>query len=291
MTMTVAPGTCLNCGEPLTGKFCANCGQRDVPPYPTVREMAGEAWHDFSGWDGRFVTTVSLLLTGPGLLTLASLQGQRNRYIKPLRLYLAASLIYFFVRAIVPDMALVNRETTVPGDTRDIKIDLGSAGGLQTLSAEDRAELQKNLEDAPPIIRPVMEKILADPAGFQRRVIENMPRAFFVLVPGFAGILALLFRKRRFMQHLFYALHLFTVAFLALAIGELAKFTHSLGIVAAFQILAWVAIIAYTLISLRRVYAESWPKLLTKSVALAALYMLIWTPVMLALLAWAVLMK
>jgi hypothetical protein len=188
-------------------------------------------------------------------------------------------------------MALVDRAATLPGDTRDVTIDLSNAGGLQRLSAEDRAALQENLEDAPPIIRPLIEKILADPAGLQRRIIENMPRAFFVLVPGFAGILALLFRKRRYMQHLFYALHLFTAAFLALAAGELAKFTHSLGVVAGLQILAWMAIIAYTLISLRRVYAERWPALLLKSGGLAILYLLIWTPVMLGLVAWAVLMQ
>lgn len=27
---------CLNCDEPLTGRFCSRCGQRAVPPHPTV---------------------------------------------------------------------------------------------------------------------------------------------------------------------------------------------------------------------------------------------------------------
>lgn len=285
-----AEKTCLNCGSALTGKFCATCGQRDVPAYPTVREMTADAWHDFSGWDGRLATTLTLLLTGPGLLTLASLQGQRNRYIKPLRLYLAASVLYFFVRAIVPDAAFFQRETTIPGE-RDVKIDLSRPGAVGDLSAEDRAELAKNLADAPWWAKPFIEETLRDPAAFQQRIVENMPRAFFILVPGFAGILALLFRRRRYMQHLFYALHLFTVAFLALAVGELAKYTGCLGVTAGVQTLAWIAIIVYTLKSLRRVYAEGWPKTLVKAMALAALYMLIWMPVMIALIAWAVFFK
>ena len=32
-------GTCLNCGAALTGPFCAQCGQRNIPPYPSVREL------------------------------------------------------------------------------------------------------------------------------------------------------------------------------------------------------------------------------------------------------------
>src|ERR1041385_5171442 len=49
----VKPARCLNCDAPLTGIFCAECGQRDVPPYPSVRELAIDAVQEFSGWDGR----------------------------------------------------------------------------------------------------------------------------------------------------------------------------------------------------------------------------------------------
>jgi len=28
---------CLNCGASLAGAFCGSCGQRDIPPYPSVR--------------------------------------------------------------------------------------------------------------------------------------------------------------------------------------------------------------------------------------------------------------
>ena len=33
---------CLNCGEALAGKFCSACGQEDVAPHPTVRELASD---------------------------------------------------------------------------------------------------------------------------------------------------------------------------------------------------------------------------------------------------------
>ena len=54
--------TCLNCGAGLHGPFCGQCGQRVIPAYPTLREMAADAWHEFRGWDGRFVRTFRRLL-------------------------------------------------------------------------------------------------------------------------------------------------------------------------------------------------------------------------------------
>ena len=44
---------CLNCGAALHGSFCSACGQRSVPPDPTVDEVAGDAWQELSGYDGR----------------------------------------------------------------------------------------------------------------------------------------------------------------------------------------------------------------------------------------------
>lgn len=50
--MTTDERACLNCGAELSGPFCATCGQRAIPAYPTVKEMAGDAWHEMSGVDG-----------------------------------------------------------------------------------------------------------------------------------------------------------------------------------------------------------------------------------------------
>ena len=78
---------CLNCGSELRGPFCGACGQRAVPAYPSVREMIGDAWEELSGYDGRFARTLRLLLSRPGALTIAVLEGRRVRYISRVRLY------------------------------------------------------------------------------------------------------------------------------------------------------------------------------------------------------------
>src|SRR3954471_8943573 len=97
---------CLNCGAPLAGPFCSECGQRDIPPYPSTRELAVDAISEFSGWDGRLASTIRALVTKPGMLTLEFLEGRRVRYISPLRLYLTASVIYFLLAAGAPSVRL-----------------------------------------------------------------------------------------------------------------------------------------------------------------------------------------
>src|SRR3954471_3191569 len=103
---------CLNCEAQLIGPFCAQCGQRDVPPYPSVRELVTDAFWALSGWDGRFAASVRALIRAPGQLTLDFLEGRRARFISPLRLYLLASLLYFLVAAAVPDLT-PNKEKLV----------------------------------------------------------------------------------------------------------------------------------------------------------------------------------
>ena len=51
--------SCQNCGTPLTGRFCSSCGQRAIPPRPTIRELAGDAWNELVGWDGKLLRTRS----------------------------------------------------------------------------------------------------------------------------------------------------------------------------------------------------------------------------------------
>ena len=62
----------------MHGRFCGRCGQRAIGAYPSVREMAGDAWRELSGWDGRFARTVRILLRRPGALTVEAMEGRRE---------------------------------------------------------------------------------------------------------------------------------------------------------------------------------------------------------------------
>ena len=99
---SVTAAACLNCGATLDGPFCSACGQRVVPPHPTTKELVGDAYDELVGWDGKFARTLRLLLAHPGALTRAVIEGQRNSYVRSVRLYLLCSILYFLVQAGAP---------------------------------------------------------------------------------------------------------------------------------------------------------------------------------------------
>jgi len=88
---------CANCGAPVTGRFCSNCGQRLESPVHSVSHFVAEATEDLTHLDSRVWGTITALLFRPGFLTRKFLDGQRVRYLPPLRLYLVLSLMFFLV--------------------------------------------------------------------------------------------------------------------------------------------------------------------------------------------------
>ena len=140
--------------------------------------------------DGKTFQSVRLLLTKPGFLSLEQFQGRRVRYVSPIRLYLLLSLLYFAVAALAPSSILPVTIRVKPDD---------SPQEMQRLEQQKR-----DLEAA------------ASPA-----LVEWVPRAMFVLVPLFAGLVALVIRRsgRNYPQHLYFSLHVHAAWFFAGAVA------------------------------------------------------------------------
>lgn len=281
MTATVARSTsCLNCGTPLGGPFCAECGQRDVPPYPSTRELVVDAFWELSGWDGRVATTVRALVQRPGMLTREFLEGRRARFLSPLRLYLLASLAYFLIAAVAPNARLPGKNsngltvsaTTKSRPERVADAMSGSLDNTQVLTSAERDAALKDVERAPALMRPTLHKAIADPNGFKRGIVETMPRMLFALLPLFAAILGVFYRHRKYPEHLYFAIHLHAFIFLAFGVAALARFTRVPVIVEAVSIVSMLWIPVYATLAFRRVYGGSMAKTLVKEAAIGTLY-------------------
>ena len=273
-------GACLNCGATLQGRFCASCGQRDVPAYPTVRELVEDAATELWGWDGRLATTLRALILRPGHLTREFLQGRRARYIAPIRLYLVASVAYFVLAAGAPDVRLESGKTIQLGlrfgvtatDTAGASTD-PDPGHDRPLTAEQREQLLAAIDEAPPLMRPFLRSAMDDPDGLRRGVFETMPRIFFVLLPIFAVIVSMFYRGRRYPEHLYFAIHLHAFTFVALGVTELTKYTGAALLVVGTAVIALLWIPVYSTIALRAVYGGSMWKTLGKAVGIGAIYL------------------
>jgi hypothetical protein len=134
---------CENCGVELQGHWCAQCGQPAIEYRRSFRYVVSDLLNEFLNWDSKFFTTIALLILKPWRLTNEFLAGKRVRYVNPLRLYLLASILFFFA---------VNYGTK------------GIHFNPSKLDAKDRAELESDLKDAdlPPEARKKLEELLRE---------------------------------------------------------------------------------------------------------------------------------
>src|ERR1700758_220968 len=134
---------CENCGAELQGHWCAQCGQPAIEYRRSFRYVVADLLNEFLNWDSKFFTTIGLLLLKPWRLTNEFLAGKRVRYVNPLRLYLLASIIFFFA---------------VNYGAKGIHVDPSKIG------PKDRAELQADLKntDLPPEAREKLEELLRE---------------------------------------------------------------------------------------------------------------------------------
>jgi hypothetical protein len=114
---------CENCAAPLTGEFCAKCGQHAIDYRRSIFRVVLDAADSFLNWDTKFLQTMTVLLLRPWKLTNDFNAGRRARYVHPLRLYLIASVIFFLVAR---------------------ALNLQSPGPIE-LTAQDREELVASL--------------------------------------------------------------------------------------------------------------------------------------------------
>jgi uncharacterized protein DUF3667 len=310
---------CENCGAQLTGHYCGQCGQAAVDYRRSFRHVVADVLESFLNWDSKFFTTIGLLLFKPWRLTNAFLAGHRVRYVNPLRLYLLASILFFFA---------------VNYGAKGLRFEPGK------LSPKDRAELEADLKkgDLPPAAREQLEALLLESpspssspqstspslatnvpsplpsAGTnnQRReygkigerpfmafdsqektstpferwiearakekmgehgtkmglfiatLFSNLPYMMLCCIPLFALVLKILYLRRRifYIDHLIYALHIHTFAYVGIMLIVLATIglnRAAPGTIAGWSIaLLWIAFVMQIFLSIRRVYLQGW---------------------------------
>ena len=231
--------------------------------------MAAEGIQDQLSLGAELPVTLAALLFRPGHLTREYLAGRIVRYVPPLRLYLVASLAFFFILSWTADFGGVLDEArgevaaeadsvnaaaalivTRP-DGRLIGIQLDTTGpGVLTPT---KRGIQRRIERLNGMDKEVLYREFL--AGFQR----NAPRAVFLLLPIYALVLKLLYfrRTRLYAEHFIFALHVHAFAFALFTLTFiLPEWLDSL------VLLVWMPV--YIFLAMRRVYEQSIPKTLLK---------------------------
>ena len=263
----IETAACLNCGRPLTGQYCAGCGQKRRDTDPTLREFLHETTQELTNWDGKIPSTLATLFVRPGRLTQDFLAGRRARWLSPLRLYLICSLAFFVSKPLAE--AISSRS-----GREAAKITITNSDGSTTLTPEVLEELEAGVP-ARVFGRDRLVRAATNNAQFNREIDAVLPRAMFILLPIFALLTMLVWRRRlpRYPAHLYLALHLHSAWFGAFAVLTIVQaFFSSEVVVGVLGGAALVYVAVYGLLAVRRIFGDSWVTTITKVVVVTLAY-------------------
>ena len=282
---TITP--CRNCAAPVLGRYCGQCGQDVDTHRRSVFHLLHELVKDIASFDSRILRTAKALFLKPGELPTAFREGRTQRYVPPMRLYLFVSLIFFLFLSLTK-IAIVQLELTAATGpdaigglsvtphffTHELTARPQMPDGVRQAIDHDKAWLARggNPENGRRLVR-MAETLASEPAAINRPLTDWIPRILFILLPGFAAVLALFYwRQRRdffFVDHLVFSLviHSFIFATLLIAI-ILAQFWDRGLTLQALLYVNWL----YMVLAMRRFYRQGWGWTVTKFALVSAVY-------------------
>jgi hypothetical protein len=309
---------CENCGAAMAGPFCAQCGQHAVDYRRSFRYVIADILDSFLSWDSKFVATIGWLIARPWHLTNQFLAGRRVRYVHPLRVYLLASILFFFVvnywaksihadasKLSADDRADIAAELNDPDIPPAVKARIRGAldaKGRTQPEAQTSPSPQTAVTPQPSVIgSPSPSAASPSPAGdfgpllqfdkppsdkfekwleqrakekmgehgskmalFIATLFSNLPYMMLCCIPLFAFVLKVLYVRKRifYIDHLVYALHIHSFAYLAIILIVLITLGLNRSIPGAFAgwIIAalWITFATQIFMSIRRVYRQDW---------------------------------
>ncbi len=144
---------CQNCGAELTGPHCAQCGQAAIDYRRSFRHVIVDVLDSFLNWDSKFFATIGLLIVKPWRLTNEFLAGKRVRYLHPLRLYLLASILFFFAvnygakgLRLEPGKISEKNRTAIAAAVAEKRDEIEAEFDKENLSTEERKKAQDALD-------------------------------------------------------------------------------------------------------------------------------------------------
>jgi hypothetical protein len=228
---------CRNCGNVYCGSYCNECGQEAFAGAPTTIGFIYEFLTRNIFERGKVPRTLWHLVRYPGGLTVDFLEGRRQRFIRPVRLYFVLSVLYFLVLSVenssavkylwpAPPSATARGDTNTLFERRDANTQkpVIARVGPMTATTNSSGIRQKsngvpenasfiNLDEMGlpkewqqhPVYREIERRnheiaVMTDKQRDQTLInaaLTEAPKAMFFLVPIFALLLKGLFMLRR----------------------------------------------------------------------------------------------
>ena len=164
---------CLNCGTTVEGRFCQNCGQENIVPGETLWQMIRHFFEDITHYDGKFFSTLKLLLTRPGFLSKEYVSGRRQRYLHPVRMYVFTSALFFLVFFALGPVKVKLDGPAYSQTTKDSIINSLASEAIQNDSLRENIEYIKMMTDSGFKIAPLDYEYLIK-SGIRKSSLDSL---------------------------------------------------------------------------------------------------------------------
>jgi hypothetical protein len=216
---------CLNCGTPLSGPYCAACGQKSHV-HRSLRGFMMDFVQGLFNFEGKIWRTLPMLAWQPGEMTRRYIAGERSRFISPVALYLFTVFAMFAVLNFTGalDSGSESIKTEMKADIAEEQAALAKleakskeAGIPKEALAELNRKIAKrkesiaddqrvvtgvkvdpgDLDETPGWVRPLVKSAQENPELVSLKIQEAASKYSWLLIPISVPFLWLLFPLRR----------------------------------------------------------------------------------------------
>jgi Protein of unknown function (DUF3667) len=298
----VKSASCPNCHKAFADEqynFCPHCGQENHTHKLPVKHFAMELLESFTHFDTKVIATFKDLIFTPGLVIQKFNDNKRARYVPPIRIYAFTSFAFFLVLSFSTNNKV---EKTSEELKEQIREQRNTSGSYTQINLFNKTRLDSTtipeLIAHPSLTNELIDSTLRskkiETDWFNTRILHTILKVrkgelsivdlyhkfvkyasytVFALMPIFALLMMLFYRKRNYFYSEFLVFSIYFHTFLFSVFGVLVIFFRffniDFNIITAFLLLGMVV---YLGLSLKRVFADSTPKTILKTVLLSATY-------------------
>jgi hypothetical protein len=245
---------CPNCEQQLndTMNYCFNCGQENHIKRVSVKMLLSDFSSTYFSFDSKLFSSLKFLLSKPSFLSLEYLNGKIEAYLRPIRMYVFISFVFFLLNS------MLSTNSTYDGikftkDGEAISSELVQEE-LKTTEPDDFEE-DTFLELDHVFFEGKLKKIFSDDKEMKLFIVflkSKLPILFFLLIPVLGLLFFTFFYKKKYyyVDHLVFALHLQSFMFVLLIINLIIDSVFKVDLLGIWSLLFLI----YGFIAARRFY-------------------------------------
>jgi len=244
---------CPNCKSQLKTQmnFCFYCGQENNIKRVSIKMLLNDFFATYFTINSKLLLTLKFLIIKPSFLSIAYLNGIIEGYLRPIRLYIFISFVFFLLSTNIGSY----KETidTINLTLNEMPITIGDIeGGFEEL--ENTTDINENSLDKK------IEKIFSsdrETTIFFNYLLAKLPIVLFTMIPVLGGLFFLFFYNKTYyyIDHLIFSLHLQCFLLCLLIVSILINWLLKIDL----SIIAFLGLLIYGYIAALKFYKIAFP--------------------------------